>query len=101
MFDAVFSAPDCRLHGRSCLMLARHTDEKRARLGVIVAKKNIPLAVQRNRFKRIAREVFRRSPVEGLDVIVLAKQNKKKLQSSVLAKELDDLFFRLEGEQRP
>ena len=47
------------------------------------------------------REVFRRSPVEGLDVIVLAKQNKKKLQSSVLAKELNDLFFRLEGEQRP
>ena len=82
-------------------MLARHTDGKHARLGVIVAKKNIPLAVQRNRFKRIVREVFRRSPVEGLDVIVLAKQNKKKLQSSVLAKELNDLFFRLEGEQRP
>ena len=82
-------------------MLARHTDGKHARLGVIFAKKNIPLAVQRNRFKRIAREVFRRSRVEGLDVIVLAKQNKKKLQSSVLAKELNDLFFRLEGEQRP
>ena len=82
-------------------MLARHTDGKRARLGVIVAKKNIPLAVQRNRFKRITREVFRRSPIEGLDVIVLAKQNKRKLQSSVLAKELKDLFFRLEDERRP
>ena len=82
-------------------MLARHTDGKRARLGVIVAKKNIPLAVQRNRFKRITREVFRRSPIEGLDVIVLAKQNKRKLQSSALAKELKDLFFRLEDERRP
>ena len=82
-------------------MLARHTDEKRARLGVIVAKKNIPLAVQRNRFKRITREVFRRSLIEGLDVIVLAKQNKKKLRSSALADELSDLLIRLEGEQRP
>ena len=82
-------------------MLARHTDGKHARLGVIVAKKNIPLAVQRNRFKRITREVFRRSLIEGLDVIVLAKQNKKKLRSSALANELSDLLIRLKGEQRP
>ena len=101
MFDAVFSAPDCRLHGRACLMLARRNDGERARLGVIVAKKNIPLAVQRNRFKRVTREVFRRSLIEGLDVIVLAKQNKKKLRSSALANELSDLLIRLEGEQRP
>ena len=101
MFDAVFSAPDCRLHGRSCLMLARRNDGERGRLGVIVAKKNIPLAVQRNRFKRITREVFRRSPIEGLDVIVLAKQNKKKLRSAALANELSDLLLRLGGEQRP
>ena len=100
MFDAVFSAPDRRLHGRACLMLARRNDGERARLGVIVAKKNIPLAVQRNRFKRVTREVFRRSLIEGLDVIVLAKQNKKKLRSSALADELSDLLIRLEGEQR-
>ena len=101
MFDAVFSAPDCRMHGRSCLILAKRNDGERARLGVIVAKKNIPLAVQRNRFKRITREVFRRSLIEGLDVIVLAKQNKKRLRSTVLADELSDLLLRLEGEQRP
>ena len=101
MFDAVFSAPDCRMHGRSCLILAKRNDGERARLGVIVAKKNIPLAVQRNRFKRITREVFRRSLIEGLDVIVLAKQNKKRLRSTALADELSDLLLRLEGEQRP
>ena len=79
-------------------MLARRNDGERARLGVIVAKKNIPLAVQRNRFKRITREVFRRSLIGGLDVIVLAKLNKKKLRSSTLADELRDLLIRLEGE---
>ena len=79
-------------------MLARRNDGERARLGVIVAKKNIPLAVQRKRFKRITREVFRRSLIGGLDVIVLAKQNKKKLRSSTLADELSDLLIRLERE---
>ena len=70
-------------------------------LALLLRKKTFPLAVQRNRFKRITREVFRRSLIEGLDVIVLAKQNKKKLRSSVLANELSELLLRLEGEQRP
>ena len=102
MFDAVFSAPDCRLHGRACLMLARRNDGERARLGVIVAKKNIPWPFSETDFKRITREVFRRSLIEGLDVIVLAKKSRiKKLRSSVLANELSELLLRLGGEQRP
>ena len=102
MFDAVFSASDFRLHGRSCLVLARLNKEGRARLGIIAAKKNIALAVQRNRFKRVTREAFRRSKLQGLDIIVLAKKSKtKKINSVLLSSELYDLFSRLEDDKRP
>ena len=102
MFDAVFSASDYRLHGRSCLVLARKNKAGRARLGIIAAKKNIPLAVQRNRFKRVTREVFRRSKLRGLDILVLAKKSKtKKICSAPLSYELNDLFTRLENDKRP
>jgi ribonuclease P protein component len=42
------------------------------RLGIIAARRAIPLAVQRNRQKRIVREVFRTSlrPPPSLDVVV-------------------------------
>ncbi len=49
---------------------------KVARLGLAVAKKNIKLAVKRNKFKRIVRESFRLHKVQlaGLDIVVLAKR---------------------------
>ena len=101
-FDAVFSASDFRLHGRSCLVLARLNKAGRARLGIIAAKKNIALAVQRNRFRRVTREAFRRSKLQGLDIIVLAKKSKtKKINSVLLSSELYDLFSRLEDDKRP
>ena len=53
------------------------------RLGIVVAKKNVPLSVERNRIRRLIREGFRTilNPRMGLDLIVLVRpgvsQNKK------------------------
>ncbi|MDX1695633.1 MAG: ribonuclease P protein component [Ketobacteraceae bacterium] len=46
-----------------------------ARLGLVVGKKHLKRAVDRNRFKRLARESFRHHQqlLEGLDIIVLAR----------------------------
>lgn len=46
-----------------------------ARLGLVVAKKHLKRAVDRNRFKRVARDSFRlnQHALEGLDCVVLAR----------------------------
>lgn len=71
-----------------------------ARLGVVVAKRLAPRAVTRNAIKRVTRELFRQTPLPGLDCIVrLAKPvNTKKAPASTAAlkaamrRELQQLF---------
>src|SRR5689334_25207820 len=60
-----------------------------ARLGVAATRKLGP-ATDRNRAKRLAREMFRRNkPVEGLDVVVVPRREM-----------LDALFTSLEADYR-
>ncbi|MEY4033651.1 MAG: hypothetical protein RL492_845 [Verrucomicrobiota bacterium] len=63
------------------------TAAKPARFAVVVAKKAIPLAVNRNRAKRLARELFRTDPAalpQGWEVVLIARP-------SMLRKPLKDL----------
>ncbi len=48
----------------------------KARLGMIVSKRNFPLAVTRNQHKRLIREAFRLHALVGqpLDVVVMARR---------------------------
>jgi len=60
-----------------------------ARFAVVVAKKAIPLAVNRNRAKRLARELFQTDPEAlpaGWEVVLIARP-------SLLRKPLKDLRF--------
>jgi ribonuclease P protein component len=54
---------------------AEHLETTPARLGLVVAKKHLKRAVDRNRFKRLVRESFRshQEQLAGLDVVVLAR----------------------------
>ena len=47
-----------------------------SRLGISVAKNKIKKAVERNRIKRVAREIFRKSGTTGLDIVLLLKYEK-------------------------
>lgn len=51
--------------------------KSQARLGLVVAKRNVKLAVARNKLKRLIRESFRRQQVQlnGLDVVVVVKKD--------------------------
>ncbi len=75
-FRAVFSHTRFKVSCRHFLMLAIPNEKGEARLGVVVAKKNIPGAVQRNRVKRLIRENFRRrkEQLSGTDLVVLARK---------------------------
>jgi len=48
-----------------------------ARLGIIVSKRNYPLAASRNRIKRMAREAFRCHPLKtkAVDLVLMARRH--------------------------
>lgn len=67
-----------------------------ARLGLTVSRKAMPRAVDRNRFKRLARESFRAAgPLPAHDVVIMASPAARKTARSELANELRNYWQRL------
>ena len=70
-FDCVLRSPSLRLRRGSLVATVRQSGSPTARLGLIVAKRVLKRAVDRNRAKRIIRESFRRRPdLPPVDVVV-------------------------------
>ena len=71
--------------------------KSQARLGLVVAKKHIRLAANRNRFKRVVRESFRHHQLElrGLNIVVLARAGADKLDNAELHRMVSDLWKQL------
>ena len=86
-YSQVFDGAEARASHRHLLLLARTNHKPGHRLGLVIAKKNVRLAVQRNRIKRIAREVFRNLPPSAppLDVILLARRGLDQLDNAELS----------------
>ena len=53
-YKQVFDYNGAKVANSSLLILAKPSVKYPSRLGLVVAKKNIPTAVQRNRIKRVA-----------------------------------------------
>jgi ribonuclease P protein component len=86
-YSRVFDGAEARASHKHLLLLARTNNEPGHRLGLVIAKKNVRLAVQRNRIKRIAREVFRNLPESkpSLDVVLLARRGLDELDNAELS----------------
>ena len=96
-YSQVFDGCETRASHKHLLLLARKTDRPGHRLGLVIAKKNVRLAVQRNRVKRIAREFFRQLP-EGdppMDVVLLARRGLDQLDNAELSSILQHQWQRL------
>lgn len=78
-------------------MLAVKNDFDHPRLGLVVAKKNIRKAVQRNRIKRVIRDNFRRHrhSIMNIDIVVLARKEALDATPSLLQKSLEKHWLRL------
>lgn len=76
------------------MLLTRRALGDAPRLGLVVAKKNIRKANQRNRVKRIIRESFRHTRERMLphDCVVLVRPGAGELSNSSLFAELDELW---------
>ncbi|CAE7163569.1 rnpA [Symbiodinium microadriaticum] len=95
-FEAVFSRNRFKVSNRYFLILALPSDHC-SRLGIVVAKKNIAKAVQRNRVKRLIRESFRLSAEipEGLDIVVLVRKGVDTLANDDIRRNLQRLWLDL------
>lgn len=96
-FSQVFDAPDCKASAKQLLLLARANKTTHHRLGLVIAKKNVRLAAQRNRIKRVAREFFRQLPPTdtGLDVVLLARRGLDQLDNAELSSILQHQWRKL------
>jgi ribonuclease P protein component len=86
-YGRVFDSPDIRASHQHLLLLAKINDGPGHRLGLVIAKKNVRLAVHRNRIKRIAREIFRTLPSSEppMDVVLLARRGLGQLDNAALS----------------
>lgn len=96
-FSAVFDSPTHKISARQVLLLARANDLEHPRLGLVIGKKNVKLAVQRNRIKRLLRESFRhhQDMLIGWDVVVIARRGLDELENDELHRRFKKLWHRL------
>ncbi|MEX2366962.1 MAG: ribonuclease P protein component [Pseudohongiellaceae bacterium] len=96
-FGPVFKQPDFRVSNRYFLMLAKVSSGPDNRLGIVVGKKNVARAVQRNRIKRMIRETFRlrKSEFATIDLVVLARKGVDQFASGDIHDQLDLLLDEL------
>ena len=97
-FKPVFDHAPVRASHQNFLILARFNQQTLPRLGLVIAKKHLRFAVQRNRMKRLIRESFRKQQqsFQGLDVIVLSRKGVDQLLAdNSFSKQLEQQWQRL------
>jgi ribonuclease P protein component len=91
-YQAVFNHSRFKVSCRVFLVLAIPSTSRHSRLGLVVAKKNVARAVERNRIKRQIREWFRHWESEkAVDLVVLVRRDAAKLGNQQLAQKLKSL----------
>ncbi len=96
-FKQVFDKTDIKVSTKELLMLTKVNTLGSARLGLVVAKKNIRTAADRNRAKRHIRETFRHQQGElgNLDIVVLVRKGFNELNDGDLNRLLNKQWRRL------
>ncbi|QQD22820.1 ribonuclease P protein component [Venatoribacter cucullus] len=96
-FKRVFDNTEWRSSSPQLLLLATANEQNQARLGFVLAKKQIKRAVDRNRVKRIIRESFRhhQQQLDALDFVVLGRSGLAELDNQQIRAMIDALWFRL------
>ena len=74
-YTKVFDQAEFRSGNKRLLLLARRSELESGRIGLVIPKKHLRRAVDRNLVKRIARNTFRlrQSDFTGVDIVVLVK----------------------------
>ena len=95
-YSTVFKKTDFKLSAATILILVSKSVLP-PRLGIVIAKKNVKSAVQRNRLKRNFRESFRLRQEEfgTIDMVVLARQGLDMMNNREVLTQINLLFDEL------
>ncbi|MBD3642053.1 MAG: ribonuclease P protein component [Marinobacter sp.] len=100
-YSKVFDDVQLKVPHRNFLILATPNDLGHARIGLVFSKRNLKLAVQRNRVKRQVRETFRlQTDLPGVDIVILGRQGLASLDNQTIRDSLNDLWRRLKKKYR-
>jgi len=96
-YQAVFGGTCFKVARPHLLLLARPNQLSHPRLGLVVAKKHIRHAVNRNRVKRVVRETFRlaQQQLDSLDVVFLSRPGMDKLSPKEQTELVENSWRRL------
>ena len=85
-----------KVHNKAFTLLARKNQYDHPRLGLVIAKKNLKFAFQRNRIKRILREHFRLNTqiILNFDLVILTRREISSLSKEDIIGYRNDLFER-------
>lgn len=96
-FQSVFARPAKTAH-KSFLALTSPNHLAHPRLGIVLSKNRLKLAVERNRLRRLIRESFRHNKdvLKGVDIIILLRSDCTPLKDSkTIRKDIDTLWQKL------
>ncbi|NVJ66041.1 MAG: ribonuclease P protein component [Gammaproteobacteria bacterium] len=95
-YKQVFTNP-VKATSKDFTLLACQNNLDYPRLGIIVAKKNVRLAVDRNRLKRLIRESFRthNQALPAIDCVILARRASSEQPNQVLFGQLAGLWKKI------
>lgn len=93
-YKAVFGKAEHKVSCTQLLILAINSGHETPRLGLVIAKKHVRLAVQRNRLKRLIRESFRQHKqlLSGLDIVILARAGVGSMDNTSITLLLEKLW---------
>ena len=96
-FKAVFDSASNKVPSKNVLLLARENQLEHPRLGLVIGKKSVKLAVERNRIKRQIRESFRHNQdiLSGVDIVIVARRGIADLSNIELRQQFDKILKRL------
>lgn len=97
-YKGVFDGALFKVHQPHFLFLAKFSEQPNSRLGLVVAKKKVRRAHERNRIKRLARESFRlnQHEIEMLDIVVMPKMGIDQVSNAELHQQLQFAWLKFQ-----
>ncbi|OGV34542.1 MAG: ribonuclease P protein component [Legionellales bacterium RIFCSPHIGHO2_12_FULL_35_11] len=93
-FDFVFSRAK-KISTKYFVVLYRDNKISHSRLGIILAKKMVPKAHDRNKIKRLIRESFRTNKIKPVDIVFLARPGLAKITNHEFISSIEQAWSKI------